>query len=99
VWTLVTRWVQTKSLLQATKKPIMFQFSNHVSVFRMCVRICWSQYDKLCFGPKKKQIIALANLLPLEDTVDELDSFMFQTVRCCSPPPPTPHPFLSSCSF
>jgi hypothetical protein len=30
VWTLVTRWVQTKSLLQATKKPIMFQFSGCV---------------------------------------------------------------------
>lgn len=27
------------------------------------------------------QIVALANLLPLDDAVDELDSFMYQTVR------------------
>lgn len=26
------------------------------------------------------QIVALANLLPADDDVDELDSFMFQTV-------------------
>jgi diphthine-ammonia ligase len=38
---------------------------------------CYAMQRCVDFG---HQIIALANLLPLEDTVDELDSFMFQTV-------------------
>lgn len=29
------------------------------------------------------QIVALANLLPVDDSVDELDSYMYQTVRFC----------------
>lgn len=29
------------------------------------------------------QIVALANLLPIDDSVDELDSYMYQTVRFC----------------
>ena len=33
----------------------------------------------LCF----QQIVALANLLPVDDSVDELDSYMYQTVRVC----------------
>jgi diphthine-ammonia ligase len=27
------------------------------------------------------QVVALANLIPLDDAVDELDSYMYQTVR------------------
>ncbi|RWV95907.1 hypothetical protein GW17_00041423 [Ensete ventricosum] len=29
------------------------------------------------------QIVALANLMPLDDSVDELDSYMYQTVSLC----------------
>lgn len=36
-------------------------------------------FASLCF----QQIVALANLLPVDDSVDELDSYMYQTVRVC----------------
>lgn len=38
---------------------------------------CYAMMRCLEYG---HQIVALANLLPLDDSVDELDSFMYQTV-------------------
>jgi hypothetical protein len=42
-----------------------------------------SDFDRYFVGILT-QIVALANLIPLDDSVDELDSYMYQTVSSFS---------------
>lgn len=44
---------------------------------------CYAMMRCIDYG---HEIVALANLLPLEDSVDELDSYMYQTVSTCWSP-------------
>jgi diphthamide synthase (EF-2-diphthine--ammonia ligase) len=41
---------------------------------------CYAMMKCIQYG---HEIVALANLLPVDDSVDELDSYMYQTVRFC----------------
>lgn len=59
-------------------------YGHEVSLFGHLGRIPDELFFHKFDGPSvDMQIVALANLMPLDDSVDELDSYMYQTVSLC----------------
>lgn len=59
-------------------------YGHEVSHFGHLGRIPDESLFHMFDGPSVDlQIVALANLMPLDDSVDELDSYMYQTVSLC----------------
>lgn len=55
-------------------------WSRGSQILSLCLSVWWFRRLLLCSYSGNFQIVALANLIPADDAIDELDSYMYQTV-------------------